>query len=218
MLKKPATLLFLLLATAGLAHADAYKCRTADGRIEITSVPCTAGSSTVKSQPAEKVSEVERLRVEKEVERMREYVERRENTQRTETGNDAGQANRQAAPARQPAAAPLPAFSPLYGNAEECLRNVAQMVLEASQRTQMENDCRQLQPPPPIIATPVANTTVVPYPVPVPVRSNGQVISNMPQQQNHATVISSTPGAARATQEPQPSQVLMPRLKKQQQP
>lgn len=220
MLKTPVTLLLLLLGITGLAHADAYKCRTADGRTEITSTPCAAGSSTIKSQPAEKVSEIERQRVEKEVERMREYVELRENAQRFEAPNDAAaQTSRQQAPARAPVAgSQQPAASPLYGNADECLRNVAQMTLEATQRTQMENDCRQLQPPPPITATPVASTTFVPYPVPV--RSNGQVISNIPtQQQNHATVVSSTPGAARAPQEPPASsQVLMPRLKKQQQP
>lgn len=150
-------LLLSLLAAAlpFAAPADVYKCRLPDGRSEISNTPCAAGA-TIKVRPEETVSEANREQAERDLARMRGYVEKREAAQRAET---AGDLERQRLQANRRAASPIGGG---YGNPDECLRDVAQMALGAAQRAQLEADCRQLVPPPP-------TTIGAPYPVVVPV-------------------------------------------------
>ncbi len=66
----------LLLAPA--AGADAFKCRSPDGRVVISSEPCTAGSRTETVTPAEKISPEQKAEAEKQLAREREALAERE--------------------------------------------------------------------------------------------------------------------------------------------
>ncbi len=146
---KPLFALLFSALCASTAVADVYKCRNADGSVEISNSPCAGGASTLKSRPDEKVSEADRQRAEKDAEKMRDYVEKREAVQRSEAA-----AEREAA-ARQAKSAPSASPSQ-YSSADECLRDVAQMALDPTQRAQMEANCRKIQTP---------SSVSAPYPV-----------------------------------------------------
>lgn len=151
----------LLLPLAALSFsatvaADIYKCRLPNGQTEISNTPCAAGA-TLKTRPEERVSEAERQQAERDLERMRDYIDKREAAQRAES---AGDLERQRLQASQRVATPIAAGN--YSNADECLRDVAQMALGATQRAQMEAECRQIAP-----RAPTAISS--PYPVVVPV-------------------------------------------------
>lgn len=151
----------LLLPLAALlfsatAAADIYKCRLPNGQTEISNTPCAAGA-TLKTRPEERVSEADRQQAERDLERMRDYVDKREAAQRAET---AGEFERQRLQAGQRASSPVAPGN--YSNADECLRDVAQMALGATQRAQLEAECRQIAP-----RAPAAISS--PYPVVVPV-------------------------------------------------
>lgn len=60
------------------AFADAYKCRLADGSIEISNTPCKSGATTVSVRPDERVSESAREQTERETLRMRAYADKLE--------------------------------------------------------------------------------------------------------------------------------------------
>lgn len=143
----------LFSVTAG---ADIYKCRLPSGQSEISNTPCAAGT-TLKTRPEERVSEAERQQAERDLERMRDYVDKREAAQRAES---AGDFERQRLQTGQRMASPIATGH--YGNADECLRDVAQMVLGATQRAQLEAECRQVTPRMPASIS-------SPYPVVVPV-------------------------------------------------
>lgn len=137
------------------ASAEIYKCRLPDGKTEISNSPCSVGSNTITTRPDERVSEASRRQAEREVERMRQFVEKREASQRAE---EAAAREERAASQQQRnnASRPPPAAPPRqYGSAEECLRNVEPMALEASQRAQMEADCHNIAPPPQNVYVPV---------------------------------------------------------------
>ena len=145
------TLIPILIATLALpATAEIYKCRLPDGKTEIANTPCPSGSATVTVRPSEPVSESSRQQAERDVERMRDYVERREAAQRADT-----RAERQ-----ERASPPQPVASPprTYGDPDACLRDLDQQVLEATQRAYLEAECRRLIRPP---------TSTVQQPVPV---------------------------------------------------
>lgn len=145
-----------LLAT-GPANAEVYKCRTADGRVEYANTPCPSGANTLKSVPDEKVSEASRLQAEREVERMRDYVEKREAAQRAESA-----AARQAAPATPNAGGSASSGSGSNQSIDDCLRELDQQALPPLQRVQMESACRSRQPAQPVYV-----------PVPVPAFGGG---------------------------------------------
>lgn len=132
-------LLFSLLLIPP-ASADIYKCRLPDGKIGISNSPCPGGSGTVVVRPDETVSETSRQQAERDVERMRHYVEKRETAQRADLA-----AERQALSQKQAAASHPPRG---YGDPEACLRDLAQRALEAQQRAQLEAECRNLMRPP----------------------------------------------------------------------
>lgn len=127
----------LLIQPAG---ADIYKCRQADGKTVISNSPCPGGSGTLAVRPDETVSESNRQQAERDVERMRNYVDKRESAQRADLA-----AERQAQSQKQAATA-NPARS--YGDPDACLRDIAQRALEAGQRAQLEAECRNLVRPP----------------------------------------------------------------------
>lgn len=135
----------LLPLLAGLlltqpAGAEIYKCRLPSGKTEISNSPCSGGSGTLAVRPDEAVSETNRQQAERDVERMRNYVEKRENTQRADIAAERQlQSQKQAATVNQPRS---------YGDPDACLRDVAQRALEANQRAQMEAECRNLVRPP----------------------------------------------------------------------
>ena len=135
----------LLPLLAGLmliqpAGAEIYKCRLPNGKTEISNSPCPGGSGTLAVRPDEAVSETNRQQAERDVERMRNYVEKRENTQRADIA-----AERQLQNQKQAATVNPPRN---YGDPDACLRDVAQRALEANQRAQMEAECRNLVRPP----------------------------------------------------------------------
>lgn len=139
-------LLTALITISAPVSAEIYKCRLPDGKTEIANVPCPMGSGTVMVRPDERVSETSRRAAEQDVERMRSFVDKREAAQRAD---EAAEREERAASLRQQNSA---SRSPprQYGNIDECLRNVEPMVLEASQRAQLEAECRnQISPPPP---------------------------------------------------------------------
>ena len=122
------------------AGAEIYKCRLPNGKVEISNSPCPGGSGTVAVRPEETVSEANRQQAERDVERMRNFVDRRESAQRAEAA-----AERQAQSQRQAAGSPPPLR---YGDPDACLRDLAQQALEATQRAQLEAECRSLVRPP----------------------------------------------------------------------
>jgi hypothetical protein len=149
---KTAAIALLLLAIALPASAEIYKCRLPNGKTEIANVPCPSGSGTITVRPDEPVPEASRQQAERDVERMRGYVEKREAAQRAEVA-----AERQERASQQQSSSP--SRTPRnYGSAEECLRDIGQMALEATQRAQMEAECRNIVRP---------QTVYVPVAVPV---------------------------------------------------
>lgn len=154
-------MLRIFIATAALislttpASAEIYKCRLPNGKTEITNVPCPTGSGTVTVRPDEHVSEAARRAAEQDVERMRTYVEKREAVQRAE---EAAERQERAASQRQSNNTPRPPRQ--YGSTEECLRDIEQASLDASERSRMEADCRNIARP---------QNVYVPVPVAVPV-------------------------------------------------
>lgn len=110
-------------------------------------------------RPDEPVSEASRRRAERDVERMRDYVEKREAVQRSEQ-----KAEREEQAASQQQNDSTSRSPRIYGNADDCLRDVAQMALDATQRIQMETECRSIVNPQ-TVYVPVA---VPYYPTPHP--------------------------------------------------
>ncbi len=144
-----------LLALSAQAGAEAYKCRLANGQVEITNAPCPKGSGTLAVRPDEKISEAERLQAEREFERIRIYVDKREAAQRAE---QAAEAERSAAQSRNLAANP-PAPPGDSRSTEECLNDLDSRALETTQRAELEAACRN----------PARNSQPVYIPVPVAV-------------------------------------------------
>ncbi len=124
-----------------MATADIYKCRLPNGKLEISNTPCPTGSGTLTVRPEEKVPDAARQQAERDVERMKEYVDKREAAQRA----DEAAAREERASQRQGATAGLPTRQ--YGDPAACLRALDQQALEANQRSQLEAECRSLVKP-----------------------------------------------------------------------
>ena len=148
--------LLLLPSLPLTASAEIYKCRLPNGKTEIANTPCASGSGTVTVRPDDHVSEASRLQAERDVERMRHYVEKREAIQQAEEAAERQERNRQ----QQAVAASRP--SRQYNSAEECRRDLDQMALEATQRALMEAECQGIARPQ-TVYVPVAVPTY-PYP------------------------------------------------------
>lgn len=139
----------LLALMAFTAQGEIYKCRLADGRTEISSSPCTGGSTTLTARPAETVPEASREQAERDVARMRSFVEQRATEQRREEAANAREqeAERQAAAARS-----------IYEtqDMESCLRELGRQNVDAGRRAELEAVCRAKEKPAPtVVAVPV---------------------------------------------------------------
>lgn len=143
----------LWLLNAAPAMAEIYKCRLPGGKTEISNAPCPRGSETLTARPDETVPEANRQQAERDVERMRNFVDKREASQRAES-----EAERQAS---RPAASGQPTAR-RYGDAAACLDQLRQQVLEAGQRAALEAECRSLQPAPEAAPTPGYGPLYVP--------------------------------------------------------
>ncbi|MCG2578224.1 DUF4124 domain-containing protein [Dechloromonas sp. XY25] len=155
--------LLACLLLAQPAAAEIYKCRLPGGKTEISNSPCPGGSGTIAVRPDESVPEANRQQAERDVERMRTYVEKRENAQRADAA-----AERQAQ-SQRPVTAAAP--SRHYGDPDACLRDLATRALEAAQRAQLEAECRSLTKPPEAqvpVYVPVYGVPAQIHPQPVP--------------------------------------------------
>lgn len=125
--------LALLAALLALpAVADIYKCRLPDGKTEISNIPCPSAGGTITVRPDEKVSEAARRDAEREVERMRSYIEQREAAQRAEQAEREKQATREVS---------TPALPRSYGSLDECKRDLDRQPLDPAARQQLEAEC-----------------------------------------------------------------------------
>lgn len=143
-------LLSLLLALLALpAYAEIYKCRQPNGGTEISNSPCPTGSGTVSVRPDETVPEANRQQAERDVERMRGYVEKREAVQRADEASERERQDRE----RQAAAQQRVYQS---GSMNECLHELAQQALEPARRAELEAICRsKARSEPTIVQVPV---------------------------------------------------------------
>ena len=126
-------LLVVLLAFP--AYADIYKCRLPNGKAEISNSPCPTGSGTLTARPDEKVPDETRQQADRDVERMRNYVDKREAAQRADaTAERERQANERQATAQQR----------VYqsDNMSECLRELELHPVDAARRAELEAICR----------------------------------------------------------------------------
>lgn len=140
----------LLIALLALpVQADIYKCRLANGRTEISNSPCPAGSGTLTVRPDDPVSEQSRQQAERDVERMRSFVEKREATQRTEEA-----AERQRLSSERQSAAQQRVYQ--SGSLSECLRELELNPVEPARQAELEAVCR---------AKARSEPTLVPVPV-----------------------------------------------------
>jgi len=140
-------LLITLLALP--AQADIYKCRLPNGRTEIPNAPCPSGSGTLTVRPDDPVSEQNRQQAERDVDRMRSFVEKREAVQRSEEA-----AERQRQSSERQSAAQQRVYQ--SGNMNDCLRELDQTPLEPARRAELEAICR---------AKAKSEPTLVPIPV-----------------------------------------------------
>lgn len=144
--------LFFLAFLALPAQAEIYKCRLPNGQTEISNSPCPSGSGTLKVRPDEAVSEQSRQQAERDVARMRDYVEKREATKRLDEV-----AEREQRAAGNQASAQQAVYQ--SANMDECLNVLAQYSLEAGRRAELEAICR---------AKPKSEPVIGGVPVPVP--------------------------------------------------
>ncbi|MDR1995040.1 DUF4124 domain-containing protein [Azonexus sp.] len=128
-------LALMLLAPAWPAVADIYKCRTADGRTEISNIPCSINNGTLSVRPDDTVPDEAREQAQRDVERMRGFVDRREAAARLEA---AAEQQRQAEENQAEAARRIYAAE----NMDDCLAELGQWTLPAPRRAELEAICR----------------------------------------------------------------------------
>ncbi len=160
----------LLLCSSMAVHAQAYKCKTPDGRTEISDSPCRAGSKTEAVQAAEHITPEQRQQAEQDLERAKKYIAEREVAERE--AEAASQARRAAAAQVAPPPPASPATPPsqeIYVGGVDpytrCVRDVELLNLAPQRRLEMLDSCRSgsayrsrtqtLAPAPVIVVTPV---------------------------------------------------------------
>lgn len=135
MMKMPIVFLASLLLPYA-ASADIYKCRLTNGSTEISTSPCGSGSSTIKSIPADTVSEASRRQAERDAAQMEEHAARLEAKRLAQEESERKEREKQAA------AAGLPPPAPSAASIESCLHTLDRMALDPNRRIEMENSCR----------------------------------------------------------------------------
>jgi hypothetical protein len=145
----------ILLALVGASllslpvQAEIYKCRLPNGKTEISNSPCPTGSGTLTVRPDETVPEQTRQQAERDVARMRNYVDQREAAQRADEA-----AERQRQTGERQAAAEQAVYQ--SDNMNACLRELAQHPVDAARRTELEAICRaKAKTEPAVIQVPV---------------------------------------------------------------
>lgn len=150
-------ILFALLLSLPLTgFAQVYKCRLPNGQTEISTQPCSTGK-TLDVRQEERISDADRQAAERDLERVRNFVDKREAARRADQAADLEQQRLNSRRQNNNSEGRV------YGSADECLRDAAQMGLEGSQRQQMEADCRRIG------ANSQPMTVFVPYPVVSPI-------------------------------------------------
>lgn len=134
-----ALFIFCLQCTS-VTQAEAYKCRLPDGRIEFSDRGC-AGGSTLVVRPDEKISPERQAQAERDLERMRRYIEERETAQQREL------AERQAREGNTSSLLEKPS-GPSSQAIENCLKEIDRLALNNLQRQQFEASCRSTATPP----------------------------------------------------------------------
>ncbi|MCL2636200.1 MAG: DUF4124 domain-containing protein [Betaproteobacteria bacterium] len=124
-----------LLLPAWPATADIYKCRTADGRTEISNTPCSSDGGTLSARPDETVPDESREQAQRDVERMRGFVDRRETAARQEA---AAEQQRQAEENQAEATRRVYAAKDM----DDCLAELGRWTLPAARRAELEAICR----------------------------------------------------------------------------
>lgn len=148
------TLPFLLATCLALplpGQAEIYKCRLPGGQTEISNTPCGTPAATLGVRPDETVPAASREQAERDVERMRSFVEKREAAQRQEDEADQRrQAELHEAHARQRVYQAT--------GMDDCLAELEQHVLDSRRRGELEAICRAkpkpAAPPPPTVIVP----------------------------------------------------------------
>lgn len=131
----PLALALMLLTPAWPALADIYKCRTADGRTEISNTPCASDGSTLSVRPNETVPDEAREQAQRDVERMRSFVDQREAAMRQEA---AAEQKLQAEENQAEAARRIYATE----NMDDCLAELGRWTLPTARRAELEAICR----------------------------------------------------------------------------
>lgn len=141
-------LALMLLASAWPAAAEIYKCRTADGRTEITNAPCPSERGTLSVRADETVPAETHEQAERDVQRMRDFVDQRASEQRQEA---AAEQQRQAEENQAEATRRVYAAE----NMEICLAELGQITLPTDRRAELEAICRAKAAAPVVVGVPV---------------------------------------------------------------
>lgn len=130
--------LCLLSILATTAQGEAYKCRTPDGRVEFSNLPCSGGASTLGVRPDDKVSPEERARAQREADQQRAILLEKEAAARA--AQDSGPAG--AAIGGSASGNKTAGGSPSQDMVDSCLRDLDRQVMDAARRAEMEAACR----------------------------------------------------------------------------
>lgn len=151
------------------AHAEVYKCRQPNGSTEFSNTPCSGGSSTVKTLPDDVVPEANRLRAERNAERLREEARWLEDSRRAEKLAERESLEKTQKQTKQ--------GEPTVSAIDDCLRSIERMAIDSIQRSELEARCRHSGTLPPPVYVPVpyyagpgyrGPAVVPPRPFPVP--------------------------------------------------
>jgi hypothetical protein len=140
-----------LFCLTPLASAEVFKCRGSDGKVIYSNTGCPAATATVEVRPDEVVSPAARAETERELERMRRFIEEREATQQKEA--ELAEAARKARAEEDAAKAPPPPPpDPQYivvNPAAQCAQRVQMMQLPPDEQQRQIARCYGMQAPPP---------------------------------------------------------------------
>lgn len=124
--------LLILVGFASQARAEVYKCRTPDGRTEISNSPCAGGSSTIKSVQDDVVPDDVRAKAQRDADRMRSQADRLGAERRADEKEERAELARQRKESGLPSQAKV----------NECLATVARLSVDSSRRAELEAGCQ----------------------------------------------------------------------------
>lgn len=139
----------LALAFVASAGADAFKCRTADGKTVISNAPCQSGSRTEAVQPNDEISPEQRRRAEQDLERQQRLLAEQESARAAQQLREQEARRKQAEEESQRLAL--------------CLQN-ARSEPDPQLRTDLVAACTGMPPPQPVAAQQQVYVPVAPFP------------------------------------------------------